>query len=203
MHALGTAGATSHDAGQCAVLVAGAGVLQDAHGLGAGALRDIRWAGAGVALWGAHAATGTLHLGLGLVALAGRLLVVALAGSRRRRRGRRGRWGRRGARLARNDGVGRLALDATLTRTWLATLQLHVALFSPSGSPAVPRKRGFRAVQELYNATNPCVPLSLPAGCLDISNRSQGASPASSPCRPQFRSPRPAHRGPKRCRRSC
>ena len=137
MHALGTVRAASQDAGKGTVLVAGAGVLQDAHGLGSGALRDVRRAGAGVALRGADAATGTLHLRLSLVALAGRLLVVALAGSGGSRRGRRRRR-RRGARLAGHDGVGRLALDAALARARLAALQLHVARLSPARPPAVP-----------------------------------------------------------------
>ena len=149
VHALGAVRASSQDAGEGTVLVPSAGVLQDAHGLGRGALRHIRWARARVALGGAHAAAGTLHLRLGLVALAGRLLVVALAGSgrgRRRRRRWRRRWGRRWARLARHDGVGRLALDAALAGSCLAALQLHVALLTPAGSPAVPQKNAHNAV---------------------------------------------------------
>ena len=137
VHALGATWAAAQDAGKGAVLVPGAGVLQDAHGPGGGARWHVCWARARVALGGAHAAAGTLNLGLGFVTLAGRLLVMALAGSgrgRRRRRRRGGRW----TRLAGHDGVGRLALDAALARSGLATLQLHVALLTPSGSPAVP-----------------------------------------------------------------
>ena len=137
MHALGTVRAASQNAGKGAVLVARAGVLQDAHGLGSGALRDVRGARAGAALGGANAATGTLHLCLSLIALAGRLLVVALAGSGRSWRGWRGRR-RRGAWLAGHDRVGGLALDAALARSRLAALHLHVARLSPAGSPAVP-----------------------------------------------------------------
>ena len=140
VNALGAVGAAAQNAGEGTVLVAAALVLKDAHGLGGSALWHVRWAGAGVALGGTHAATSTLHLSLGLVLLARRLLVVAAAGSRRRwgrrRRGRRGRrW--RGA-LAGHDGVGCLALDAALTRSRLATLQLHVTGLAPARSPAVP-----------------------------------------------------------------
>ena len=136
VHALGAIGAAAQNAGQSTVFVAAALVLKDAHGLGGSALWDVRWAGAGVALGGTHAATGTLHLSLGLVLLARRLLIVAGAGSRRgwgrRRRGRRWRW--RWA-LAGHNGVRCLALDAALTRSRLATLQLHVTGFTPGRSP--------------------------------------------------------------------
>ena len=152
MDALGTAGAAAHDACKCAVHVAAAAVLQDAHGVRGGSRRHVAGAGAGVALGRANAAASTLHLGLGLVALAGRLLVVALAGrggrGRRRRRGRRGWRGRRGRRGA---GAGHhrvrgLRLDAALARAGLATLQLHEALLSPGSAPAVLHQPVVRAV---------------------------------------------------------
>ena len=134
--ALGSTGASSQDACQSAVLVARAAVLQDAHRMGGGSSWHIGWARAAVTMRGADAAASTLHFSLNLVALARRFLVVALAWCWRAwwrgRRWRRGRWP-----TARHHRVGGLGLDATLTWAWLATLNLHEALLTPSGSPAV------------------------------------------------------------------
>lgn len=141
VHALGARGATTQDASQGAILVARAAVLQDAHGVGCGACWHVAGARAAVAVGCADTSTCTLHLSLRLITLAGRLLIVAAAGSwrgrRRGRRGRGGRWARAG-----HHRVGSLSLDAALTRASLATLELHKALLTPGGTPAVLNLRG-------------------------------------------------------------
>mmetsp|Transcript_14029 Transcript_14029/g.33378 ORF Transcript_14029/g.33378 Transcript_14029/m.33378 type:complete len:301 (-) Transcript_14029:528-1430(-) len=133
MHTVGTAGATTQDASESAVLVTCAGILQNTHWLGRGAFGHVAWASASVALGSTQAAPSTLHLCLSLITLARWFLVVACGRSRRRRRGWRWRW----AGLARHNGVGSLALDAALAGACLAALQLHVALLAPGRSPAV------------------------------------------------------------------
>mmetsp|Transcript_106047 Transcript_106047/g.129355 ORF Transcript_106047/g.129355 Transcript_106047/m.129355 type:complete len:238 (-) Transcript_106047:628-1341(-) len=136
MDTLGTCGASSQDACQSAIFVARAAVLQDAHRMGSGATWHISRAGASVTVRSADTATSTLHFGLNLIALARRLLIVALAWCWRRWWRRRGRWRWRWA-AARHHRVRGLGLDTTLTWAGLATLQLHKAFLSPGSSPAV------------------------------------------------------------------
>ena len=205
MDTLGSRRTSSQDACQSAVLVTRAAILQDAHRMSCSSTWHIWWARASVTVRGADTATSTLNFCLNLIALARRLLIMACA--RRTWRGwRRWRTWRRWRRWAAgHHGVGGLRFDATLTRAWLATLQLHEAFLAPCGTPAVlhlispvshPQKKMSKHerknMQHLIGKSNK----SREEKAWQENRTSLSTAPASSQCHPQFRSQPPTHHGP-------